>query len=144
MQAPPDPSEGDRESHPYTRQVSRRAAPSKGSRPKQGERLLALRNAAGLTQIQLAQALSVPHSNIAFWEWSDKPPRADLLQKLAKALGCGIHDVLGESGGDAATRRPGPVSKLQRVFEQARSLPRRDQELVAKFIATLVEQRKAS
>jgi len=106
--------------------------------------LLALRNAAGLTQIQLAQALSVPHSNIAFWEWSDKPPRADLLQKLAKVLGCGIHDILGESGGAAATRRPGPVSKLQRVFEQARSLPRRDQELVAKFIATLVEQRKAS
>ncbi len=69
---------------------------------------------------------------------------AALLRRFARILGCGIHDILGESGGDAAARRPGPVGKLQRVFEQARSLPRRDQELVAKFIATLVEQRKAS
>ena len=106
--------------------------------------MLALRSAAGLTQIQLAQAPGVPHSYIAFWEWSVKPPRADLLQQLSKTLGCATHDTLGEAGGDAAARRPGPVSKLQRVFEQARSLPRRDQELVAKFIATLVEQRKAS
>jgi hypothetical protein len=41
-------------------------------------------------------------------------------------------------------RRPGPVGKLQRVVEQASSLPRRDQELVAKFVETLVEQRRAS
>jgi hypothetical protein len=31
---------------------------------------------------------------------------------------------------------------LQRVFEQALVLPRRQQDLVAKFVATLVEQHK--
>jgi hypothetical protein len=39
---------------------------------------------------------------------------------------------------------PGPVGRLQRVFEQAVSLPRRQQDLVARFVATLVEQQKAS
>jgi transcriptional regulator with XRE-family HTH domain len=144
MQALPGLTEGELEGRPYTRSVPRRAAPSKGSRPKQGARLLALRTAAGLTQIQLAEQLGVPHSNIAFWEWSDKPPRSDLLPRLARLLGCSVDDILGDPGGAGTPRRPGPVGKLQRVFEQARSLPRRDQELVAKFVATLVEQRKAS
>jgi transcriptional regulator with XRE-family HTH domain len=35
--------------------------------------VLALRKAAGLTQIELAKALDIPQANIAFWEWSDKP-----------------------------------------------------------------------
>jgi hypothetical protein len=36
------------------------------------------------------------------------------------------------------------VGSPQRVFEQAVSLPRRQQDLVARFVATLVEQQKAS
>jgi hypothetical protein len=66
-----------------------------------------------------------------------------LLHQLAKALGVRVEDILGEQ--PVEQRRPGPVGKLQRVFEQAVSLPRRQQDLVARFVATLIEQqRKAS
>jgi hypothetical protein len=62
---------------------------------------------------------------------------------MARTLGVQIHDLLGQDGKPA--RKPGPVGKLQRVFEQAAALPRRDQDLVERFIATLVAQhRKAS
>jgi hypothetical protein len=62
------------------------------------------------------------------------------LGSTARVLGVRVEDILGSSGAEA--RRSGPVGKLERVFQAARSLPRRDQELVARFVSTLVEQHK--
>jgi hypothetical protein len=70
-----------------------------------------------------------------------EPPRSDVLPALAKALGVKVEEILGDAPVNAA-RRPGPVGKLQKIFEQAVSLPRKEQELVAKFVATLLEQHK--
>jgi transcriptional regulator with XRE-family HTH domain len=122
--------------------VARTPGRTRGPRPKQGARLLALRKAAGFTQIELAKLLDVSHANIAFWEWSDKPPRSEVLPAMARALGVSVEEILGERA--TLPRRAGPVGKLQKVFEQARSLPRREQELVAKFVATLVEQHRSA
>ncbi len=110
-------------------------------RPKQGARLAALRKAAGLSQTELAKAINVPQQTIGFWETSSVPPRSDVLPGLARALGVKVEDILGDTPVNAA-RRPGPVGKLQKIFEQAVSLPRKEQELVAKFVATLIEQQK--
>ncbi|MDD5222994.1 MAG: helix-turn-helix transcriptional regulator [bacterium] len=52
-------------------------------RPKLGEKLLTFRINAGLSQGDLAQRVGVPQQTIAFWEQSDKPPRSDVLPKLA-------------------------------------------------------------
>ena len=60
---------------------------------------------------------------------------------MAAALGVRVEELLGE-GPVNGVRRPGPVGRLQRIFEQANSLPRRDQELVARFVSTLVEQHR--
>ena len=89
----------------YSALVARQPKPSKGPRPQQGARLLALRKASGLTQIELAKALDVPQANIAFWEWSDKPPRSDLLSKMAKAFGVKLEDLLLSSERPSAKRR---------------------------------------
>ncbi|MBK6520180.1 MAG: helix-turn-helix transcriptional regulator [Polyangiaceae bacterium] len=94
--------------------MARSAAASKGPRPAQGARLLALRRAAGLTQVELAKALGVSNANIAFWEWSAKPPRSDVLPALARALRVRVEDLLLEQ---AVARTP-PNSKLQRTFEK--------------------------
>ena len=110
-------------------------------RPKQGARLAALRRAAGLSQAELARAVAETQQNIAFWELSSKPPRSDVLPKLAKVLGVRVEDLLGEHG-FAPPRRPGPVGKLQRAFGLASSLPRKQQELVTQFVETLAEQQK--
>ena len=110
-------------------------------RPKQGARLAALRRAAGLSQAELARAVGETQQNIAFWELSSKPPRSDVLPRLAKVLGVRVEELLGEQA-FAPPRRPGPVGKLQRAFELASSLPRKQQELVTQFVETLAEQQK--
>jgi transcriptional regulator with XRE-family HTH domain len=118
-----------------------RAASAPKPRPKQGLRLAQLRKAAGLSQIELAKAVGVPQQSIAYWETVATPPRSDVLPKMAKALGVRVEDILGDTP-IHAVRRPGPVGRLQRIFEQASSLPRREQQLVADFVETLVERNK--
>jgi transcriptional regulator with XRE-family HTH domain len=126
------------EYRPYTPGMGR---PIAKPRPAQGARLAALRKAAGLSQAELAKALGVPQSSIGFWETASKPPRSDILPKLAKALGVRVEDLLG-SAPIAAPGRPGRVGKLQRALEQAAVLPRRQQELVVEFVNTLVQRQK--
>ena len=134
------------ETCPYTAPVARTPRASKGPRPPQGARLLKLRKAAGLTQIELAEFLGVPHANIAFWEWSDKPPRSDLLPAFAKALGVDIHDLIVDAKSSRKTKRAGPVGEIQKTFEEVKLLPRSQQRKVLEMIQALVEQykRKAS
>jgi transcriptional regulator with XRE-family HTH domain len=121
------------------------------ARPAQGKRLVELRKAAGLSQYELAEMLGVPQSNVAFWEQSEKPPRSDLLPKMADVLGVGIVDLLNTNGGRVTVQRSSrPPGKLRKVFEDvsrlravsrsilsessprsSRSMSRRDDELGA-------------
>lgn len=94
-----------------------------------------------MSQAELARALQVTQSSVAYWETAAKPPRSEILAQLATALGVRVEDLLGDTPVQAV-RRPGPVGKLERVLEEARALPRRDQELVVKFVSTLVEQHR--
>jgi len=110
-------------------------------RPSQGSRLAAFRKATGMSQAELAKVLGVPQSTVGYWEIASKPPRSDVLPKLAKVLGVRVEDILG-SAPIAPASRPGPVGKLQRAFEHASVLPRRQQELVVEFVDTLVHRQK--
>ena len=74
----------------------------KKERPALGQRLTELREAAGLTQVQLAERVAVHPSNIGFWELSGTPPRGEVLPKLA--------DV------------PGKIAQLQPPIKTARAL----------------------
>jgi transcriptional regulator with XRE-family HTH domain len=109
-----------------------------------------LRVKTGLTQAELAALVEEPQANIAYWERSDKPPRSDVLPRLAKALGVRVEDLLGVHATVTKlaplTSSSGPVGQIQRAFEEARRLPRSQQRKVAEFVSALVEQykRKAS
>ena len=109
-------------------------------RPRQGARLAALRRAAGLTQTELAQLVGETQQNIAYWEQSERPPRSDVLPKLAKVLGVKIEQLL--EGDLPQLRRAGPVGKVQKIFEEVSTLPRRQQERVVEMVSALVEQYK--
>jgi transcriptional regulator with XRE-family HTH domain len=113
-------------------------------RPKQGARLVQLRRDAGLTQTELAELVGEPQANIAFWERSAKPPRSDVLPKLARVLNVRVEELLDVEA--PLQRRSGPVGRVAQVFDEVRKLPRRQQEKVADVVAALVEQyrRKAS
>ena len=114
------------------------------TRPAQGERLADLRRAAGLTQVEFAKLVGETQQNITFWEHSEKPPRSDVLPKMAKVLGCSVEQLLGIS--PLADRRPGPVGKTQRAFAEVSRLPRSQQDKNVEIVDALVDQfkRKAS
>jgi transcriptional regulator with XRE-family HTH domain len=115
------------------------------TRPQQGVRLAELRKAAGLSQYELARYVSVPQANIAFWERSEKPPRSDVLPKMAEALGVGIEDLLivdaGKAASKKATKSNGrPVGKVRKIFDRVSKLPRRQQEHIVNWVSAYVSQ----
>jgi len=137
MQAAPAPTPGFEQTRPYAPGVARKLS---RQRPRQGARLAALRRAAGLTQTELAQLVGETQQNIAYWEQSERPPRSDVLPKLAKVLGVKIEQLL--EGDLPQLRRAGPVGKVQKIFEEVSTLPRRQQERVVEMVSALVEQYK--
>jgi transcriptional regulator with XRE-family HTH domain len=114
------------------------AAMRKKERPPLGQRLVELRQAAGLTQMQLASKLSVHHSNIAFWELSGTPPRGEVLPVMAQALNVSVDELLGVT--PPKPRKQAAKGRLQLVFEAASKLPRRQQEKIAEFVEAFVKQ----
>ena len=119
-------------------------------RPAQGARLLALRKAAKLSQEELARLVGETQGNISFWERTDKPPRSDVLPKLARVLRVSVEELLGEKADEAETLPeadlPGPHGQVQRAFDEVRKLPRRQQLKIAEFVTAFVNEyrRKAS
>lgn len=105
---------------------------------KFGSRLAASRRAAGLSQNDLAAKLGVPQSNISFWERGEKPPRGEILPQLAATLGVSLDELLGVT--PPKPKRTVAQGRLQKVFEQAGKLPRRQQEKIAEVVAALVAQ----
>lgn len=105
--------------------------------------MASLRHAAGLTQKDLAEAVGITQANIAFWELSDKPPRSDVLPKLARALGVSVAALLGEEDpAPRVARHPGRVSRVDEVFEDVRRLPRKQQTKIVDVVAALLDQYK--
>lgn len=127
----------------YDVPMARSPGPDRGKRPKQGAHLLALREAAGLTQTQLAEFVGVPQGTIALWEWNDTPPRSSALPALAKALGVDIPDLLvvdAPARKPPIAKKPGPTSDVQKAFEDVRGLPRHQQKKILETVTALVEQ----
>lgn len=76
-----------------------------------GDRLAGAREAAGLTQEQLAKRLGVRVATINAWEEDAKEPRANRLQMMAGMLNVSIRWLLtGEGEGLDAPSSPGTLS----------------------------------
>jgi transcriptional regulator with XRE-family HTH domain len=82
-----------------------------------GERLRALREEAGLTQVQLGEAAGCHPITVAKMEAGAQEPAWPMVLALAKALGVACTAFQGEEGGQAggapaeAPRRPGRPRK---------------------------------
>lgn len=113
------------------------------TRPQQGMRLAELRKDAGLSQYELAHYVGVPQANIAFWERSEKPPRSDVLPKMAEALGVSVEDLLMVDEQKplkkkAAKSNGRPAGKVREVFDRVSRLPRRQQEHIVNWISAYI------
>ncbi len=107
-------------------------------RPPLGQRLTDLRQAAGLTQTQLAERIGVHPSNVGFWELSGTPPRGEVLPKMAEVLGVSVDALLGVT--PPKPKKQAAKGRLQLVFEDAAKLPRRQQQKIAEVVEALVKQ----
>jgi transcriptional regulator with XRE-family HTH domain len=118
------------------------------SRPAQGAHLAALRQRAGLTQAELGRLVGQKQQIIAFWEQTDKPPRSDVLPKLAKVLGVSVETLLSPTAPTSplAARGGGPVGRVRKLFDEVSKLPRRQQDKIVEFLAPIIEdfKRRAS
>ena len=103
---------------------------------KFGHHLTELRQAAGLSQYDLAAKIGVAQTNISFWERGEKPPRGEVLPKLAQILGVSIDQLLNFKSIKTNT---GPKGKARQLFEAVSKLPRRQQEKIFDILQPFVE-----
>ena len=77
------------------------------------ERLKQLRAEKGMTQVQLAQMLSVSKGTVAMWETSKRKPSFEILSKLSDIFDRRMDYILGYSD-DASSPQP-PEEELDQL-----------------------------
>lgn len=122
---------------PYTGAMSQ-GRPSKRKRSPFGQRLFTLREAAGITQGQVAQALGISQSTYSDWERGSVAIHPDRLKELAGIIGCSVAELIGEE----PARRNGstPTGRLGKNFDAVSKLPRRQQGKILDVVEALLAQ----
>jgi len=107
-----------------------------------GQRLVALRKARGLTQVQLARLAGTTQRAVSYYENEAGFPPAPAVIQLARALRVTTDELLGlktpkvdHLNDDAESRR------LWRRFRQMSALPDRDRRAVIRLINSLVSSK---
>ena len=118
--------------------------PPKLKRSEFGERLVLIRQRAGLSQTQVADKLGVSQQAYAGWERSTTALRPDDLAKLAEVLSTTTDELLGKQ--PASKRGTGPVGKAKALFDRVSALPRDRQQRILTTVEDMLvahEVRKA-
>lgn len=111
-----------------------------------GQRIAKARSAADLTQVQLAEALSISQPQLAFYELGKRRVPVSMLPGLAKVLGTSIEALIADDDAAqvAATTprrtRHGPVSRLEQQLDAITRLPRAEQKFVSKMLDNVLAQ----
>ncbi len=128
------------EKHPYNDGIMAGRLTTKEA-PLFGQRMAAIRQQKGLTQMQLAARMETTQKMIDYYERRSPNPTLDVMQKIAAALEVSVTQLLGEEAvAVRAARKNGPTSKVQQAFENVSKLPRRQQEHIVKVVSALVTQ----
>jgi len=112
--------------------------PAKSERSDFGARVCAVREAAGLSQREVAAHLSISQPSYALWERNDVALRPEQLVKLAGVLGVRVEELLNPPA--TGHRRGGPAGKARRVFDTLSQLPRSQQQKILEVVEALVAQ----
>lgn len=103
-----------------------------------GTRLVRLREAAGYTQLELADEIGVSRRMIAYYEGQSDHPPTTLLPAIATALGTTTDELLGATP-IRKTSKAGR-SRLQRRLQQLEKLAPREKRLVLQLLDTFIER----
>lgn len=104
-----------------------------------GHRVSALRKEAGLTQVQLAQALSVSQQAVQSWEAGRRRIQISILPSVAKILSVSLEGLLGEEA-ENTPRKRGPASRLEQQIQMISQLPKSKQKFVSEMLDTVIAQ----
>lgn len=105
-----------------------------------GQRLAALRKAAGYTQQELADEVGVSRRMIAYYEGQSEHPPTTLLPALAQALKLSTDELLGLEP-PAAKRAGRPRdNRLQRRLQQIESLPPEERRQLIQIVDAFIER----
>jgi len=97
-----------------------------------GERIAKYRKARAMTQVQLAEALGIGQSLVAYYEKGARNIPLAAVIACARVLNVSTSELLGET--DNLARKPGPKSVLEKQIAAVQKLPRTDQQFVSKFL----------
>lgn len=101
--------------------------PSKRERSAFETRLHAAREAAGLSQAEVAAKLGLTQSAYAFWERRKVALRPEQIEQVAAILGVTAEHLFAPT---AKPRGSGPVGKAKQLFERVSKLPRATQQRI--------------
>lgn len=103
-----------------------------------GSRIAQQRKDSHITQVRLAETLGVSQQTVNAYELGQRRVPVSALPVLAKALGVGLEELLGES--TAATRKRGPAPKLQQHMDRISQLPKPQQRFVIQVLESVLAQ----
>lgn len=104
-----------------------------------GERLAALRKAAGFTQVELAAELGISQRMVAYYESPQAAPPANLLPAIATTLGVSIDELFGRAGKRRLVKQDGD-SRLRRRLLAIEKLDPAEKRQVLQLIDAFIER----
>lgn len=112
--------------------------PPKSERSDFGARIQKFREAAGLSQREVAEGLGISQPSYAAWERRNVGLTQDQLERLANIFKIEVVDffTLEEQRG----RKGGPVGRAKTTFETVSKLPRPQQQKILDVVDALLAQ----
>ncbi len=105
-----------------------------------GERLAQLRKAAGYTQVELAQELGISQRMVAYYESPNANPPANLLPKIATALGVSIDALFGKPAAKPRLAKQEGDSRLRRRLLRIEKLDVSEKRHVLQLLDAFIER----
>ena len=107
-----------------------------------GARLAALRQAKGMTQLELGAAVGVSNRVIAYYEADHAQPPGAMLVDLARALTVSTDELLGVT--PVREKTPPKTARLLKRLRRIEELPPADQRAVLKLVDAMLDTRRRS
>jgi transcriptional regulator with XRE-family HTH domain len=104
-----------------------------------GERLATLRKASGYTQVELAQDLGISQRMVAYYESPNASPPANLLPRIAAALGITIDELFGRTAKRRLAKQDGD-SRLRRRLLAIEKLDLAEKRQVLQLLDAFIER----
>jgi transcriptional regulator with XRE-family HTH domain len=102
------------------------------------KRVIELRKAAGLRQVDVADSVGIIVGQYGHYERGFRRFPVSIIPKLAEALGCSEADLLGAPS--ASPRKRGPASRLEQLAGRLGSLPRSKQAMILDMMEGAIDK----